>query len=142
LRMKWRKSDKRPKWLDTRSRPKSGKLYRIRNKNLRAKHNFGSNSLRKSLFKEPEPLIDIFQNGENVMVVAELKGFRKENIKVHVEQRRLVISANAHGRSYHKILSLPKAVVPESMRMTYKNGVVEIILKKAMEAKAIKELAG
>ena len=94
------------------------------------------------MFKEPEPLIDIFQNGENVMVVAELKGFRKENIKVHVEQRRLVISANAHGRSYHKILSLPKAVVPESMRMTYKNGVVEIILKKAMEAKAIRELAG
>jgi HSP20 family molecular chaperone IbpA len=150
--MKWRKSEKRPKWfkilrkLDEAEREKVSKISRTRNLKVRGRpypHRYrSSKTLKKAVWKEPEPLVDIFQEKESVLVVAELKGFKRENIKTHAEKQRLVLSAKAQGRKYYKSLNLPKGVIPETMRITYKNGVLEIRLKKASEEKAVNKLAG
>lgn len=143
--MRWRKSEKRRRWLkNTRSPDEFGgrRPYKNRSSGYAARAKFrSSRKFRKDMMREPEPLIDIFQDNDGIVVVAELKGFKKENIKIHADKRRLVVSASASGRGYHKSLNLPNAVIPESMRITYKNGVLEVRLKKALE-KAIKEVAG
>ncbi|MGB9960514.1 MAG: Hsp20/alpha crystallin family protein [Candidatus Bathyarchaeales archaeon] len=150
--MKWRRSEKRPKWfkivkkLDEAENEKASKISRTKNLKVRGRpHPYmyrNSKSLKKTVWKEPEPLLDIFQEKDNVVVVAELKGFKRENIKAHAEKQRLILSAKAQERKYYKSLNLPKGVIPESMRITYKNGVLEIRLKKALEEKALNKVAG
>lgn len=102
----------------------------------------GAKTLKRAVWKEPEPLIDIFKEKDSIVVVAELKGFKRENIKAYAERQRVVLSAKTQGRKYYKSLNLPKEVIPETMRVTYKNGVIEIRLKRALEEKAIKKVAG
>ncbi|MCS7095669.1 MAG: Hsp20/alpha crystallin family protein [Candidatus Bathyarchaeota archaeon] len=143
--MRWRKSEKRHRWRNNTRNPDefgNRKSYKNRSSGYIARSKFrGSRRFRKDMMREPEPLIDIFQDNDGIAVIAELKGFKRENVKVHADKRRLVLSASASGRSYYKSLNLPIAVIPESMRITYKNGVLEVRLKKALE-KAIKEVAG
>lgn len=97
--------------------------------------------LEKGL-KEPKPLIDVFDEKNETVVVAELVGFNIEDLKINVRDLRLILSAHASDRKYYKSLNLPERVIPSTMRTTYKNGVLEIHLKKAVEEKAIDKVAG
>lgn len=92
--------------------------------------------------REPAPLIDILEEKSEIVVVAEFAGFNRENLRVRVREQRLVLSAETSGRRYYKSLNLPKRVIPNAIYTTYKNGVLEIHLKKAVEEKAIDNVAG
>jgi HSP20 family molecular chaperone IbpA len=150
--MKWRRSGKRPKWfksirkLDEAENKRIYKIFKTKNLKVRGRphpYRYGdSKILKKAVWREPAPLIDVFQDKDSIVVVAELKGFRRENIRANAEKQRLVLSAMAQGRKYYKSLNLPKEVIPETMRMAYKNGVLEIRLRKALEEKAVNKLAG
>ncbi len=97
---------------------------------------------RKRELREPEPLIDILEENNEVIVVAEFAGFSKEDLKAHVKNQRLTLSAEALDRKYHKSLNLPTEVIPSSMRTAYKNGVLEVRLKKIAKEKAVDRIAG
>ena len=84
-------------------------------------------------WRELEPLIDVLEEKDEVIVVAEAQGFNKENLKIQIENQRLNLSAEALERRYRKSLNLPARVIPNTMRTRYKNGVLEIRLKKAVE---------
>jgi HSP20 family protein len=94
----------------------------------------------KREWKEPKPLIDIFQEESWVTIVAQIAGFNKETLKIDVKDQKLTLSAKAKDRKYYKSLNLPKEVIPNVMHTTYKNGVLEIKLKKAMKEETIKKL--
>jgi HSP20 family protein len=64
-----------------------------------------------------------------VWVVADVPGVPKENIDVKVTERTVTIKAQ-NERKYYKVVELPVEVVPESAKASYKNGVLEIRLKK------------
>lgn len=152
--MKWRRSDRRPKWfkavkrLDEAEGIKRLKPFRFRELSLKANHYTYPYKRLKisgetiSKLKEPKPLLDVFNEEDCIIVVAELKGFKRENIKLNVEKQSLTLSAISQKRKYHKRLNLPETVIPESMQTTYKNGVLEIRLKKALRESAISKLAG
>ncbi len=92
--------------------------------------------------KELEPLVDILEENDEVIVVAEFAGFHREDIRTNVKNQRLTLSAEALDRKYYKSLNLPKRVIPATIRTAYKNGVLEIRLKKAVEKKTIGNVAG
>jgi HSP20 family molecular chaperone IbpA len=92
--------------------------------------------------KDPQPLIDVVEENEEIAVFAEFAGFDKENLRINVKNQRLTLSARASNRKYRKTLSLPKRVIPNTVCTTYKNGVLEIRLKKALEEKAMDKIAG
>jgi HSP20 family molecular chaperone IbpA len=52
------------------------------------------------------------------------------------------LSAKAKDRRYYKSLNLPKVVIPAVTHTTFKNGVLEIKLKKALKERTIKQQAG
>jgi HSP20 family protein len=79
-----------------------------------------------------EPLVDIFENEKEIIVVAELPGVEEKDIKTEVEERTLKISAESRDRKYSKEVELPAAVTSE-LESTYKNGVLEVKLKKAKQ---------
>lgn len=93
--------------------------------------------IQKRRWKEPKPLIDVLEEDDEVFVVAELTGFNKEDLKINVENQRLTLSAKTLERKYHKSLNLPARVIPNTIYTTYKNGVLEIRLKKAAKEETI-----
>lgn len=96
---------------------------------------------RPSLVEEREPLVDVFESEEGVTVVAEIPGVDKDKIDVKVSEdgKTLIISATNEKRKYYKEVDLPSKVDPSSAVATYKNGVLEVKLKKSKgEGKGIK----
>lgn len=77
-----------------------------------------------------EPLVDVFDEGESVLVVAELPGVAEEDIAVEVKED--VLSLETRGdRKYAKEVLLPERVDPATMKKACKNGVLELRLNKA-----------
>jgi len=140
LSAKWRRSKKHLKWLDlsyagkTTAR-KHSRILRLKprktSKNLRQYKFRLPKSNWKKTWAEPKPLIDIFQENNWITIIAQIAGFNKETLKINVKDQKLTLSAKAKDRKYYKSLNLPKVVIPNVMHTTYKNGVLEIKLKKA-----------
>jgi HSP20 family protein len=84
---------------------------------------------RPLIKEEMEPLVDVIETGDEVWVVADVPGVPKENIDVKVTERTVTIKAQ-NERKYYKVVELPVEVAPESAKASYKNGVLEIRLKK------------
>jgi HSP20 family molecular chaperone IbpA len=137
LSTKWKRSRKYLKWLDlasckhrSRTLP-AGELGTARI--VHPPYYRSSKNVSKRKWKEPKPLIDIFQEKKWITIVAEIAGFNKETLKINVKDQKITLSAKAKNRRYFKSLNLPKVVVPQAVHTTYKNGVLEIKLKKALK---------
>jgi HSP20 family protein len=76
-----------------------------------------------------EPLVDIFDEKDEITVVAELPGVEERDIKAEAKESKIKISAEAKERKYFKELELP-GKVEEKFSSSYKNGVLELKLKK------------
>ena len=97
-------------------------------------------NMRKSRFgpkvrEQREPLVDVIEEDEDVIVVAELPGVERDDIDLHTAYDGLVISVDTPKRRFHKELRLPARVDPNSTQSSYKNGVLEVRLKKISEEK-------
>ncbi|MBS7620406.1 Hsp20/alpha crystallin family protein [Candidatus Bathyarchaeota archaeon] len=77
-----------------------------------------------------EPLVDIVDEGDTIRIIAELPGVEKNDIKLYATSKSLTISVDTPQRKYYKELELPSEVDESSARSTYKNGILETILKK------------
>lgn len=82
-----------------------------------------------------EPLVDIMETDDEVRIIAELPGVEKESIKLHATENSLTISVDTPQRKYNKELDLPANVDPKKAKSSYKNGVLEIIIKKKEKEK-------
>ncbi|MGO8806916.1 MAG: Hsp20/alpha crystallin family protein [Candidatus Bathyarchaeia archaeon] len=139
---KWRRSAKNRKWLDFNDQPsKTGKsktvrpehAYRLKSISVPASFRPSKNFSERK-FQEQKPLIDIFQENNFITVVAEITGFNKDTLKIHVKDQKITLSAKSKDRRYYKSLNLPKLVIPDVMYTKFKNGVLEIKLRKAETA--------
>ncbi len=77
-----------------------------------------------------EPIIDVFDEEDRILVIAELPGVSEDEVKIEVAGDILNLTASDKERKYAKELLLPSKVKPESMKTTYKNGILEIRLEK------------
>jgi HSP20 family molecular chaperone IbpA len=141
LSTKWRRSRKHLKWLDLRSAKSRSKILRIEPMRTARGIYRSSQNYAKRKWKEPKPLIDIFQEKNWITIIAEIAGFNKETLKINVKDQKITLSAKAKDRRYYKSLNLPKVVIPNIMHTTYKNGVLEIKLKKAEKEETIDKKA-
>ncbi len=77
-----------------------------------------------------EPLVDVFDEGDHLMVLAEMPGVEAEDIKVDVDGSQMSVSGERGPRKYRKRFELPATVVGETLKMSAKNGIVEITCAK------------
>ncbi len=78
-----------------------------------------------------EPLVDVIEEENELVVVAELPGVEKDQIKVRVRGQSLSIDVDNPQKPYHKVLDLPVKVRKEDAKSSIRNGVLEVRLKKA-----------
>ena len=80
--------------------------------------------------EEREPLTDIIEGDEDVAVTVEIPGVNRNDIDLNVKREYLEIKVDNPTRKYHKRLDLPCGVVPKTTKATYKNGVLDIVIKR------------
>ncbi len=90
--------------------------------------------------EEREPLVDTIVEDDVIKVVAEVPGVEKDDIKLECAENSLVISVDSEKRKYYKELDLPEPVDPDSAKASYKNGVLEVALKKKVTRPKGKEI--
>jgi HSP20 family protein len=73
-----------------------------------------------------EPVVDVFEEDDHVLIVAEMPGISVEDVQLNVEDDLLIISAVHGEKQYRKEVLLSSSFAREKMQITCNNGVVEI----------------
>jgi HSP20 family protein len=123
--------------------------------NMRAEMDRVFESTVGSFSRSPAPLsrwnpaVDVYQDKDQFTVVVELPGLKKEEIEISLHDETLTISGERkseksseqeflterlYGR-FQRSLTLPTAVDAEKVIASYKNGLLQVVLPKAEEAK-------
>jgi len=79
--------------------------------------------------EEREPLVDIFDEDDLILIVVELPGVDESDIQIDVQDDIVDLSTTGEGR-YVKEILLSSLVDAASMETTYRNGILEIRLRK------------
>ena len=77
-----------------------------------------------------EPLVDVFDEEDEVLVIAEMPGVAEKDIATKITGKTLKITTKGDYR-YSKDVELPARVKAKSARKTYRNGLLEMRFAKA-----------
>jgi len=83
-----------------------------------------------SISEEREPITDIIEGDNDVAVTVEIPGVEKNDIDLNVTKDTLEIKVDTPQRKYHKTLDMPCNVKPKTTKATYKNGILDIVIKR------------
>ena len=83
-----------------------------------------------SVKEQREPLVDIISGSEDITVVAELPGVNKEDLRLNADNHFITLKSTAGERLYRKKIDLPEEIEPNTGKSTYKNGILEVSLKR------------
>ncbi|WP_224249738.1 archaeal heat shock protein Hsp20 [Hyalangium gracile] len=78
-----------------------------------------------------EPMVDQFDEGEHLLIVAELPGVDTQDIHFELKEDVLLLSATRGERKYRKEVLLSAPVQAQAATSSYRNGVFELKLPKA-----------
>lgn len=110
---------------------------------------FGSSFRSPASLSRWNPAVDVYQDKDQFVVVAELPGLKKEEIEILLHDATLTISGERkhegsreqgffterfYGK-YQRSLTLPTPVDPGKVKASYKDGLLQVMLPKAEEAK-------
>jgi HSP20 family protein len=73
-----------------------------------------------------EPVVDIFEEEDHVLVVAEMPGIGAEDVQLEVRDDVLTLQAQKGDKKYRKELLLPGSYPREKMTVSCNNGILEI----------------
>ena len=112
----------------------------------------GSFDRSGQLFSGWPPALDVYQNNDNVVVVAELPCMKKEEIEISLHDGTITIAGerkseatNGNGEKaerteryvgkFRRSITLPVRVDTNKVSATYRDGILTVTLAKAEEAK-------
>ena len=75
-----------------------------------------------------EPHVELFDEGDHVLVIAEMPGVSSENVSLSFIEKMLHIHGVSKTAEFKKELALPREFGPDQVAITANNGVVEIRL--------------
>ena len=110
---------------------------------------FGSSFRSPASLSRWNPAVDVYQDKDQFIVIAELPGLKKEEIEISLHDDTLTISGErkreeSSGQeflterlygNFQRSLTLPTAVDAEKVKAGYKDGLLQVVLPKAEEAK-------
>jgi len=80
--------------------------------------------------REREPLIDVFEEKDHIIVLAELPGVNEKNINIKTDEKTLTISAYTSTKKYLRIVQLPAPVKKDAIKYTYRNNILQVRLER------------
>ncbi len=77
-----------------------------------------------------QPIVDIFEEKDHLVIIAEIPGVAENTIKTKVKDNVLILEAGEEGHlQYRKEILLPYSVNPKMSKKSYKNGVLNLEFK-------------
>jgi HSP20 family protein len=73
-----------------------------------------------------EPVVDVFEEKDHTLVVAEMPGISAKDVHLEVREDLLTISAEKKDKRYRKEILLPRSYSLEKMQVSCNNGILEI----------------
>jgi len=83
-----------------------------------------------------EPVTDVVEKFDSVLVIVELPGVRREDIDLRASVESVYITVDTPVRKYIKDVRFSCRIHPESAAAKYNNGVLEVTLKRVDEGPA------
>lgn len=80
--------------------------------------------------EEREPITDLFDEKNEIVIIAEMPGIEMEDIIIEIKEDILEFSAISKTRKYRKELLLPIKADKQSLNHKFTNGILEIRIKK------------
>ncbi len=80
--------------------------------------------------EEREPITDLFDEADEIVVIAEMPGIGENDIVIDLKEDILEISAASTSRTYRKEILLPVKVLHSNLSRKFTNGILEIKIKK------------
>ena len=80
--------------------------------------------------EEREPITDMFNETEEIIIIAEMPGIEEHDLKIELKEDILEIAAVSKSRTYRKDILLPQKLDSQNLSFKYTNGILEIKIKK------------
>ena len=80
--------------------------------------------------EEREPITDIFDENDEIIIIAEMPGIDETDLKIDLKEDILEIVAVSNSRTYRKELLLLVKVEAHNLSQKFTNGILEIRIKK------------
>lgn len=82
-----------------------------------------------------EPLVEVNEENDQIIVIAEMPGVTKEDVEIKATSRSLTISTKVgtYSRNYRKEVELPYPINSDYAKARLQNGILEVKLKKLDE---------
>lgn len=78
-----------------------------------------------------EPLADVFDEGDFIRIIVELPGVDESEITCEIQGTDVLQIATFGKKKYSREILLESAIHPQSLERQYRNGVLELKLKKS-----------
>ncbi|MBI2480549.1 MAG: Hsp20/alpha crystallin family protein [Planctomycetia bacterium] len=78
-----------------------------------------------------EPLVDVHQEEDHVLVIGELPGVSKQDIALELSEDRLTLRGRRGDTKYRKEVVLPQSFSEDQMTWTCKNGILKVRLERS-----------
>ncbi len=79
---------------------------------------------------EREPLTDVLESEDSISITLEIPGVEKDDIELTVKEDKISINVDTPQHRYFKEVPMKVTVDPDTSKATYKNGVLDVTLKK------------
>lgn len=101
-------------------------------------------------FHKWSPPLDVYQDKDSFTVVIDLPGLKKENIEISLREQNLTVSgerpieestgeagfrAERFYGTFQRTVQLPTQVDPNTVKASYQNGILKVVLPKSEAAK-------
>ena len=77
-----------------------------------------------------EPLVDVYEEEDHVLVLAEIPGVSKKDVQLELSGDHLTIRAQRGEKHYRKEVALPESFSEQNMRWECTNGILKIRLER------------
>lgn len=78
-----------------------------------------------------EPIVDVFDEKDHILIIAELPGIDERSIKFDLKKDILLLEAESKDRKYAKEVLLSAQIDLDSQEKGFKNGILELKFRKA-----------
>ena len=137
----------RARWLWSASRRNAPGVNRASGRAARPKgENVGISPVKKprewryqtrpSFKRVRGPLVDVFNEAEEVLIVVDLGGFTRGEISLSMNPEHYILQATRGDQQFREIIDLPANVDVERSQERLLNGVLEIVLPMSVSEKS------
>jgi len=100
------------------------------------KFNVNHSDILQKVTKEVDEdisLYDVISDDDRVTITVDMLGIAAEKLNLRITSDTVEVIPNSCEGKYHRFIRLPCKVKPESAILTYKNGILDIIISRNKE---------